>query len=375
MEKNKHILRKFFQEEDETTRKKLEFFWNKCMPEKEDSVAAPILKKTLQKIQTNPGQQSHPRKYRLYFKAGYITIASVAASILLIIWGSRFLQDSPTEDIKQIAATMEPLSFEKTENITLVMDDSAKLQLKTDAQIAYTSQGDVSVNSKSVSSRKISKKEKKVSFNQLVVPKGKRSQLLLSDGTKVWVNSGTRVIYPSVFSPDKREIYVEGEVYMEVTHDEDCPFFVNTSGFEVKVLGTSFDVFAYKQMPVSRVVLAEGSVEIKDTHNKQVSMVPNELVSIGQAGIEEKVKVNAGDYKAWIEGIMVLKGEPLQVLVERLSVLYGENIVCDSSLDNEQIYGKLDLRENLDEILEYIKSMIPISAREENGMICLKRVN
>ena len=70
---------------------------------------------------------------------------------------------------------------------------------------------------------------------------------------------------------------------------------------------------------------------------------------------------------------MILNGDHLRQLAERLSLLYGTPIKCDSSLANEQVYGKLDLRDNLDEIIDNIKSMIPISAREENGIIHLKR--
>lgn len=377
MKNNDHIENDIFKPEDDTEKKRLEFFWKQCLPEESESVVVSIREKTFRKIKEMPEEQSTDVIKKRSLKTFYISVASVAASFVILAMGTWWFRDTQQENIRQVVALMEPFSSDEAEDITLVMSESEKLQLNTDAQIAYTSKGAVSVNSESVLSGKEGKKEKESSFkeqyNQLIVPKGKRSQLQLSDGTKMWVNSGTKVIYPRVFSGSKREIYVEGEVFLEVTHDADRPFYVNTSGFEVKVLGTSFDVFAYKQIPICRVVLAEGSVEIKDQHNGYIRMEPDELVSIEENNIKEKVKVNAVDYKAWIEGLMILNGDYLNILVERLSLLYGTKIVCEPSLGNEQIYGKLDLRENLNEILDYIESMIPISAREENGVIYLNK--
>lgn len=76
----------------------------------------------------------------------------------------------------------------------------------------------------------------------MVIPRGKRSVLTFSDGSKVWVNAGTRVIYPTEFEKDKREIYVDGEIYIEVARDEERPFYVRTKDMNVRVLGTKFNV-------------------------------------------------------------------------------------------------------------------------------------
>lgn len=366
-----------FHPEKGEAKEKLNFFWENCLPEEEDDVAASIREKTLRKIQEGTGLQVLPSKRKKANRL-YMAVASIAATIAVLLSIPYVLRmNSHQEDIKQAVAILDMSPLEETDDVVLVMSDQEKLQLASDAKIAYTPEGSVSVNSEEFQSEKDNQMEERDSYhklyNQLIVPKGKRSQLLLSDGTKVWVNAGTKVIYPRVFGEKKREIYVDGEVYLEVTPDVKRPFYVNTEGFEVKVLGTSFDVFAYKQMPVSHVVLVNGAVEIKDQQNMQVRMIPNELVEFKQNSITEKRTVNASDYKAWIDGLMVLNGDNLQMLAERLSLLYGTKIVCDSSLDNEQVYGKLDLRDNLDEIIDYIKSMIPLSAREENGVIYLKR--
>lgn len=362
---------------DKEEKTKLDFFWGHCMPEIEEDVLASIRKKTFCKIQedTNTRLQLNRKKNRL--KIYTIATASVAASIaLLFLFTPLFENKYEPENLKEIVALMNLDPVDETEDVVLVMSEVEKLQVATDAQISYTPQGNVSVGSEELKSEKAAEENKKSlqdAYNQLIVPKGKRSQLLLSDGTKVWVNAGTKVVYPRVFNEKRRDIYVDGEVYLEVTHDANRPFYVNTDGFEVKVLGTSFDVMAYKHQATSKVVLVDGKVEIKDQQNRQMQMKPNELVALQHNSITEKTTVNASDYKAWIDGILILKGDYLYQLAERLNLLYGTSIVCDPSLLNEQVYGKLDLRDNLEEIIDYIKSMIPLTAREEGGTIYLSR--
>lgn len=378
MKKKQNIADKdLFQPADKETQKKLDFFWEHCSPEIESGITDSIREQTLRKIQGKMNLQPLVPEKKKNIKTFYITVTSIAASIAILVAAIHFINHSPQQDnIRNVISQIELPSFEDTDEVVLVMSDMEKHQLATDAQITYTPEGNVSVNSEKLSLEKEHPQKGTTIqelYNQLIVPKGKRSQLLLSDGTKVWVNAGTKVIYPRIFNEKKREIYVEGEVYLEVTHDKNRPFYVNTDGFDVKVLGTSFDVFAYKQMPASQVVLVNGAVEIKDRNNQTIQMQPDELVSLEQNNITGKKQVNAKDYRAWIDGIMILNGDHLRQLAERLSLLYGTPIKCDSSLANEQVYGKLDLRDNLDEIIDNIKSMIPISAREENGIIHLKR--
>lgn len=139
-----------------------------------------------------------------------------------------------------------------------MVSDQKKIELDNNAQIVYSATGQVQVNS-----NKLVEDDIKEEYNQIIVPKGKRSQIVLADNSKIWINSGSKVIYPRAFEGKYREIYVEGEVYLNVTHDTSKPFIVNTSGFEVRVLGTSFNISAYKNQEKAAVVLVEGSVNVK----------------------------------------------------------------------------------------------------------------
>lgn len=395
MENNRNTLNsKSTCEKKENKQAKLEFFWEHCAPEVQADVADAIREKTFRKIQEKKTiQPSFPRSPRRKSSLrAIITLTSVAASVaILFVFIQLTGKVRHQEDIREFAAKLDLLPEEETEEVTLILSEEEKHELESDVQIAYAPDGNVSINTHELLSAKeettenpiqeeISQEEvikektsEPTAYNQLIVPKGKRSQLVLSEGTKVWVNAGTKLIYPRVFSKDKREIYVDGEIYIEVSPDAARPFYVNTNGFEIKVLGTAFDVYAYKQMAVSKIALVKGSVQIKDRNERQMQMSPDELVVLEQNNIVEKKSVCAADYKAWTEGIMILNGEHLPQLAKQLSLFYGKDIVCDPSLSNEQIYGKLDLRDNLEDILDFIRSMIPLSVSEESGVIYLKR--
>ncbi|MDE6343837.1 MAG: FecR family protein, partial [Muribaculaceae bacterium] len=176
------------------------------------------------------------RRRRVYRRVALLLTASAAMIVLFV--GFPFLRPSAVDSadsIKDYAMQNLPMSDSDNDNIVLMISDNERIDVeKEEAEIVYTAQGDLTVNSDTVSA-----KPKSVDavaapvYSQLIVPKGRRSQLLLSDGTRVWVNSGTRVVYPQEFAADRREVIVEGEAYLEVASDVARPFTVITRDFNV----------------------------------------------------------------------------------------------------------------------------------------------
>ena len=147
--------------------------------------------------------------------------------------------------------------------------------------------------------------EKEVAaFNQLLVPYGKQTTLTLADGTRVWVNAGSRLIYPSAFDDDRREIYAEGEIYIEVAHDAARPFTVHTGKMDVRVLGTRFYVSSYGRDRTQEVVLRSGSVNVApaDAPEHGIRIEPDQRASLDTAGTFRIREVRAEDYISWIHG-------------------------------------------------------------------------
>lgn len=204
-------------------------------------------------------------------------------------------------------------------------------------------------------------------YSQLVVPKGKRSRLILSDGTILHVNSGTKVVYPNRFMGDAREIYVNGEVFLDVTHNEKQPFIVRTSEIAVRVLGTKFNVQAYEEDAETQVVLASGAVQITSNENsKKIDLTPSQMYD-NKAGQTSVIRVDVDKYISWVQGILYAEDERLDVLMTKLSRYYGEEILFDEGLANQKCTGKVDLKNDLGEVLNGFTFSFRIKVEQENG--------
>lgn len=189
-----------------------------------------------------------PKRMRLtwQYAAACILIICTLGSLFLITKENLFqerdvlsLVDDVQLDVNQTEVELH-LAQEKmkvSDNATILVDQQGKIKVT-----------DKDFNNLEATERKCigEAKEKGNHMNVLSVPKGRHSSLILPDGTKVWVNSGTVLQFPEIFEKEKRMIYVEGEVYLEVTKDASCPFYVKTNQMEIRVLGTSFGIVAYK---------------------------------------------------------------------------------------------------------------------------------
>jgi ferric-dicitrate binding protein FerR (iron transport regulator) len=116
-------------------------------------------------------------------------------------------------------------------------------------------------------------------FGQLIVPTGKRASMIFADGSRVTVRPGSKVIFPTMFAQNEREIYVQGEAFLEVSKNKKRPFIVKTELMDVEVLGTSFDVSAYPGENEQSVVLVTGSVKVRSASSDETKIVPNQRYS------------------------------------------------------------------------------------------------
>ncbi|WP_163711362.1 FecR family protein [Mangrovibacterium lignilyticum] len=206
-------------------------------------------------------------------------------------------------------------------------------------------------------------------MNEVVIPYGKRSQIVLADGTHVWLNAGSRLAFPSQFNGKQREIYLEGEAYFEVAHNTQQPFIVNTDVIAVKVLGTKFNLSAYASEPVAETTLLEGKVAMADLTRKQLFnretiLAPNQKGTFNkeQREISVKDEPDADLAIAWIEGWLEFHQQPLSSVIAKLERYYnvqfkgveGKNILVnrvEGKAGNVLISGKLDLKDSLERVL------------------------
>ena len=283
----------------------------------------------------------------------------VAASFLLImgIGSLSFLFFGPNPSIENFAEKTT-VNFQNTE---LILADGQHVGIsKKQSNVKYSTDGaGIVVND----STKMKQKVEEGKFNQLIVPHGKRSSITLSDGTKVWVNSGSRLVFLPVFKAHIREVYLEGEAYFEVAKDVRKPFYVRTDAYKVKVYGTKFDVQAYKEDNEYNTILVEGkvSLEVKKSglHSKEHFLLPNHKASVTEGKDEILITevFNIDNYTAWKDGYLIFKNESFPDLLKRVSHYYNIPIEANIQSGIKQVSGKLDLKDNPERVLDGLSAI------------------
>lgn len=290
-------------------------------------------------------------------------IVSIAASIAILISAGLFIHyreaDNSTLSLALLDIAVPTLS---NDEILLVANNDKK-QLKNDVSIKYASNGQSNVDSLTA----------QVATNCLIVPKGRMATVTFSEGTKMYVKAGTRVVYPTVFRKEKREILVEGEVFLEVSKDARRPFIVKANGFDVKVLGTAFNVSAYKGAQSASVVLVNGSVEVKTAGKEKALLAPNQLMEISGKGTDVK-EVDVFAYICWKDNMMLLDGKTLGDVLDSLSFYYGLTIHCPAEVRTTPVSGKLDLREEAADVVNILcqSLLLQYSTDNEDNIEILK---
>ncbi|MCX6222620.1 MAG: FecR domain-containing protein [Bacteroidia bacterium] len=226
----------------------------------------------------------------------------------------------------------------------------------------------------------ISEKNVEIPMNQVVVPYGKKSCVELEDGTKVWLNAGSKMAFPDRFSDSKREVFLEGEAYFNVTSDKNKPFFVKTKEIVIRVLGTKFNVSAYEADNEAVTVLVEGTVSMRE--NKGINLLGNETIlnahqraSFNKADLTTKVndEAQAGIYTAWTEGWFPFCKEPLSNVFKKVERYYNVQFVYSELFPSgDLISGKLDLKDSIEDVMKVLADVAKVNYRIDQKKIFIE---
>lgn len=213
--------------------------------------------------------------------------------------------------------------------------------------------------SQSKAGNAIGNRSAKLAMNTLSVPRQGEYKLTLEDGTKVWVNSDTKLTYPTHFDKKSRYVILEGEAYFEVTKDKKRPFIVKSGETEVKVLGTEFNINAYPDNENIKTTLVDGKVAFShkvQNQRKQVVLNPGHqaVVNNGVVGIEVN-KVNTMLYTAWKDGRFVFEDESFDNIMKILSRWYDVEVFFqNNALKELRFSGDLKRFENINSHLKML---------------------
>lgn len=210
---------------------------------------------------------------------------------------------------------------------------------------------------------------------EMVNPMGMRSSIILPDGTKVILNAGTTLSYPTAFVSDQREVKVNGEAFFEVSHDKDHPFIVNAEDVKVKVLGTKFNVKAYDDDDNIEVTLAEGKVGVGLDTKNLIQIMPGQQIKYMKAShrfIKREVRLQS--YTSWICGKFYFTNYSLEKIAKQLERSFNVRIqILGNDLRNAAFTGDFVRGENIDQILRVMTANRPIKYKIEGDQITISK--
>lgn len=302
--------------------------------------------------------------------------ASIAAVFLLAV-GLLWWQSVHDEESGRLSvALLDSPEAVEADEVTLI-DGNLAINLKDSADIHYQTNGQANIEQFRL--KQVARPgepavvaEAAQELNQMIVPKGRRATVTLSDGTKIYVNSGTKLIYPKVFDRKKREVVLEGEAYLAVAKSKDWPFVVRTKGFDVQVLGTEFNVFTRPSAAPSSVVLVEGSVEVTTPSREKVTLKPNQRIEMdgGETKVEE---VDVLEYVSWKDNMLYLKDRKAKEVLDYLESHYGYRMKYGPDIASYSLTGKLDLQDDITDIMETLCLLLKVHYRVEGDAIYITK--
>jgi ferric-dicitrate binding protein FerR (iron transport regulator) len=205
-----------------------------------------------------------------------------------------------------------------------------------------------------------------IAWNTLETPAGMRSEFVLPDGTKVWLNSKTSLRYPMSFQKNFREVELDGEAYFKVAEDKKHPFVVTTGKVNIEVTGTEFKASNYRQENLTEIVLVSGSIQLfKGDYSNQKSDItplrPGERFSYDQKNRGIHIdKVDVEKYIAWKDGVLVFRDDTMPEVVRRLNRWFNVDIQLTGPELKDYVYTATFEDESLLQILELLKISAPI---------------
>ena len=211
-----------------------------------------------------------------------------------------------------------------------------------------------------------------VTYVEKMSAKGETKSLLLADGTKVILNSDTKLIIPSNFNKEERIIELEGEGFFDVTPDPDKPFIIKSGETRVKVLGTSFDFKSYKEDEFIKLTVSTGKVRVNMIdQDLQLAVSPNEHLSINKIdGNVRKESIEENNYIKWIHGSLYFNKEPIREVLKTINRTYNRKVILQCKNCDYRITGTHD-NKSIEAVIEAICFTTGLRSKREGGNIVL----
>lgn len=322
-------------------------------------------------IDTEPAQA---KRKTLWPRIAGSRIAA-AAAVLLIVGLSIFFYSRYTNTPRHLegsAATRDLLANDikpGSNKAYLILSNGKRLSLTDAANGSLAKEADVEITKADGEVVYTPRTSYSNALNTIETPKGGQYQVRLPDGSKVWLNAASKLIYPVTFNGrGQREVTLSGEAYFEIAKDRQHPFQVKSAGQVVTVLGTHFNINSYANEGSVKTTLLEGSVKVNDAVLK-----PGEQATM-QANKIKITEVNPEYATAWRNGFFMFNNENLESVMHKISNWYNVQVIYkDQSVKQETFFGRISKFENVSKVLNMLQRTEVVSFQIEGETIIVNK--
>jgi len=280
---------------------------------------------------------------------------AAAASVLLVL-GIGFYKYTQKTTAPTIVATEKNIITPGTSGAILTLADGSQIVLDSVANGVLANQNSTVVSKKDGTLVYSGGNANTAAKNSMITPRGRQYQLVLSDGTKVWLNASSSITFPTTFIHKERRVAITGEAYFEVAKDKNHPFIVTANDIEVKVLGTHFNINSYHEEKSTKTTLLEGSVLVSNKKEKSLLEPGQQATQSNTGTLSVKKLENLDEVMAWRKGLFYFSNTSLENVMQQISRWYDVNIVFEKGVPARSFDGEISRELNLDEVLKILET-------------------
>ena len=287
---------------------------------------------------------------------------SAAAAVFILIALSVayfFVRPIKSASSQQNLAVIQDIPAPTGSKAVLTLSNGSKIILDNVHQSSLGKQGNAIITKQSdgeiIYAKVANENNLDVTYNTLSTGRGGQTEILLTDGSKVWLNAASSIKYPTSFNRKVRRVEIEGEAYFEIAHNKMMPFIVQIPGAEVRVLGTHFNVMAYKDEPISRTTLLEGSVQITED-NQSTYLKPGQQAKIGLGEKTDVIdNIDTTGVIAWKNDKFRFSIQSLESIMKQLERWYDIDVIYEGEKPSIRLTASISRRVNLSDVLKVLE--------------------
>jgi len=259
-------------------------------------------------------------------------------------------ESTPTQIKNDVAPGKDGAILTLADGTTIVLDDAANGKLATQSGASITKQdGKIVYDPLTINNSPLT-------WNTMSTPNGRQYSLVLSDGSKVWLNAASSIKFPATFVGNERRVEITGEAYFEVAHNASMPFHVITKDQDITVLGTHFNVNSYDDEDAIRTTLLEGSVRVTSSNKNSVVLKPGQQsISVPNSPLTIHHSPDVENVLAWKNGLFNFNDADIKEIMKQAARWFDVEVKYQGNISRDKFKGKISRNTNLSQLLKILE--------------------